>query len=184
MKFLPAEFHQSSSIPQLFKLARENLLAMGSDAEHVVLSVGLALRDISVVHFHEEGEDYAEDVPEWVKSSPLLISEADSLIDIWGKQLPRDEPSDSSEDEDPNPKGKGKGKATGKCQKRKAKSPRRRKICILRRGALRKLYIKDSMVWLLILHYSDKGKRVKRGAAKPLDGGKSEGRKLRSSARK
>ena len=57
---------------------------MGADAELVVLSMGLALRDINAAHFNEE---LPEDAPDWLKVSPLDINSAHRLSEIWGKQL-------------------------------------------------------------------------------------------------
>jgi hypothetical protein len=118
MKFLPAEFHRRKSISKILMLAKENWADMGpDDAELTILSIGLALRDMEAAHFLEEGED-AEDVPDWVKTSPFVMNDMQKLLEVWERQLP-------AEDETPvdvDPKGKGKAKATGDSGKRKAKS--------------------------------------------------------------
>jgi hypothetical protein len=118
---LPEEFHLKPALLQMFKLAREDFSAMGSDAQLVVLSIGLALRDISAIHFNE-GDEYPEDVPEWAQQSSYNIEIANKLLNVWGNQLAVE---DSSGDETAVPidsKGKGKAKVTGKSSKRKAKS--------------------------------------------------------------
>jgi hypothetical protein len=91
---------------------------MGSDAELVVLSMGLALRDIFAAHFVEEDDD-SNDCPDWVKSSPLVISDGEDLMYLWKKQLP----AEIHTADDSDPKGKGKGKATRLQNKRKGVSP-------------------------------------------------------------
>jgi hypothetical protein len=101
----------------LRKLAREQWLEMGSDAELVVLSMGLALRDIFVVQFIEEGD--SKDYPDEVKHSPLNISDAEDLMEIWKKRLPAEK--DSASDSDG--KGKGKEKVTRAANKRKGVPP-------------------------------------------------------------
>lgn len=98
----------------LHKLAREQWLEMGSDAELVVLSMGLALRDISASHFIEDDDD-SNDCPDWVKSSTLVITDGDDLMYLWKKQLP----AKIHTADDSDPKGKGKGKATHVQTKRK-----------------------------------------------------------------
>jgi hypothetical protein len=60
---------------------------MGSDAELVVLSMGLALRDIFAAQFIEEDDD-SNDCPDWIRSSPLRITDGEELMDLWKKQLP------------------------------------------------------------------------------------------------
>lgn len=102
----------------LRKLAREQWLEMGSDAELVVLSMGLALRDIFAAQFIEEDDD-SNDCPDWVKSSPLVITDGEDLMYLWKKQLPVE--NDTADDSDP--KGKGKGKATHVQNKRKGVPP-------------------------------------------------------------
>ena len=82
--YLPVEFHQNGALLPLFRLAREEWTKMGADAELVVLSMGLALRDINAAHFNEE---LPEDAPDWLKVSPLDINSAHRLSEIWGKQL-------------------------------------------------------------------------------------------------
>jgi hypothetical protein len=122
MKYLPTEFHDKSSFKHFMKLPREDWHAMKPDhAALVVLSMGLALRDIAMVHFHEDG-DYADDVPDWVQSSPFHMQDAHKLLEIWKRQLPAE---DASEEEEPQDDIKGKGKATAavKGGKRRAKSP-------------------------------------------------------------
>jgi hypothetical protein len=124
MKFLPAEFHQHNGILQMTNLAREDFHVMGSDAQLVVLSIGLALRDIEAVHFHEDGEIYPEDVPEWVKTSPYEIGTSERLLHTWAQQL---EVAEEQEERNETPgrvdvKGKGKAKETGRGGKRKAKT--------------------------------------------------------------
>jgi hypothetical protein len=109
--YLPSEFHSASSIIKIRNLAREPWLEMGSDAELVVLSMGLALRDISAVQFLEEDET---DCPDWIRSSPLRITDGEELMDLWKKQLPAEEKV-SAEVSDP----KGKGKAKAAQRKRK-----------------------------------------------------------------
>lgn len=91
---------------------------MGSDVELIVLSMGLALHDIFAVQFFED-EDYSIDRPNWVKSSPLGITDAEELMDLWRKQLPAEK--DSVDDSDL--KGKGKEKATHPPNKRKGVPP-------------------------------------------------------------
>jgi hypothetical protein len=98
------------------KLASENWLDMGSDAELVVLSMGLALRDISAVQFVEE-DDFPEDFPNWVKSSPLSIVDGEGIMNIWREQLPTEK--DSVDDSDPKGKGKVKAKPPRQGNKRK-----------------------------------------------------------------
>jgi hypothetical protein len=121
LKYLPAAFHEKTSMLQLFKLARENWGAMDSNAELVVLSMGLVLRDIYAVHFQEEDE-YPEDMPVWVQCSPHNIDGMHRLLEVWGMQLPAEENSRDDRPVHVDPKGKGKGKATGRLEKRKAKS--------------------------------------------------------------
>ncbi|KAH9990726.1 hypothetical protein BJV77DRAFT_1068789 [Russula vinacea] len=72
------------SPPPTIPAAREEWTKMGADAELVVLSMGLALRDINAAHFNEE---LPEDAPDWLKVSPLDINSAHRLSEIWGKQL-------------------------------------------------------------------------------------------------
>jgi hypothetical protein len=91
---------------------------MGSDAEFVVLSMGLALRDIFAAQFIEEDDD-SNDCPNWVKSSPFVITDGEDLMYLWKKQLPVK--NDTANDSDP--KGKGKGKATHVQNKRKGVPP-------------------------------------------------------------
>lgn len=91
---------------------------MGSNSEHVVLFMGLALRDISAVQF-VKGDDDPKDYPDWVKSSPLGIMHGEDLMSIWRMQLP--EEKESVDDSDP--KGKGKAKAIGPQNKRKIVPP-------------------------------------------------------------
>jgi hypothetical protein len=120
MEFLPKEFHVKTSILPIFKLARENWDAMSSDqAELVVLSIGLTLRDISAVQFLEGDE---EDIPEWVQQSPYNIEQAHTLLEVWSHQLPAEDSSGDESSVVPEPKGKGKAKARGRSEKRKAKS--------------------------------------------------------------
>lgn len=121
-KFLPAEFHQRPSILPMFKLARENWLKMGPDAELVVLSMGLAIRDMHAVQF-VEGDEFPEDYPDWVRASPFGVSDANRLMEIWGKQLPADKDLSDHSEEDVDPKGKGKAKASGR-KKRKVEPPK------------------------------------------------------------
>jgi hypothetical protein len=127
MKFLPAEFHQHNGILQMTNLAREEFHVMGSDAQLVVLSIGLALRDIEAVHFHEDGEVYPEDVPEWVKTSPYEIGTMERLLNTWAHQLDVTEEQEVEESQNETPghvdvKGKGKAKETRRAGKRKAKT--------------------------------------------------------------
>jgi hypothetical protein len=103
----------------MHRLAGENWLEMGSDSELVVLSMGLALRDISAVHF-VEGDDFPNDFPEWVKESPFVILDGERIMGIWSEQLPAEKHSADVED----PKGKKKAKAgKNKQQKRKTVTP-------------------------------------------------------------
>lgn len=92
-------------------------------ASLVILSMGLALRDIAIVHFREDG-DPADDVPDWVQSSPFNMQDAHKLLEIWKRQLPAE---GASQDEEPQGdikgKGKGKARAIGNRGKRRAKSP-------------------------------------------------------------
>jgi hypothetical protein len=106
----------------MFKMACENWLTMGSDAELVVLSMGLAIRDMHAVHF-VEGDKFLEDYPNWVQSSPFTVSNVNRLMDIWGKQLPADKDVSDGVEEEVDPKGKGKAKASG-CKKRKVDPPK------------------------------------------------------------
>jgi hypothetical protein len=120
MEFLPEEFHVKTSILQIFKLAREDWDAMSSDqAELVVLSIGLTLRDIAAVQFIEGDE---EDVPEWVQHSPYNMEQAHKLLEVWSQQLPVEDSSGEESSVAPEPTGKGKAKARGRSGKRKAKS--------------------------------------------------------------
>jgi hypothetical protein len=114
-KFLPEEFHTKPSIFEMHKLASENWLDMGSDAELVVLSMGLALRDMSAVQFVEE-DNFPEDFPDWVKSSPLNITDGEGIMNIWREQLP----AEKNFVGDPDPKGKGKANNSRPQKKRKA----------------------------------------------------------------
>jgi hypothetical protein len=114
-KYLPANFHHSKSVRQLTLLAQEDWLAVGVDAQFIVLCMGLALRDVAAVHFVEQDSEYAADMPEWVKASPWTIKDMHDIMELWGRQL---------EDGNVPAGGKGKGKAkqpvvTGK-GKRKA----------------------------------------------------------------
>jgi hypothetical protein len=84
MMYLPAECHQREALLPLFELAHEEWSKMGTDAELVILSMGLALRDIHAAHFNEE---LPEDAPDWVKASWLDINDAHRLSEIWGQQL-------------------------------------------------------------------------------------------------
>src|SRR5882757_1994037 len=121
-KFLSEEFHRNSAILQLINLAREDFHVMGSDAQLVILSIGLALRDISLVQFHEEGEIYAEDVPDWVKQSPHEFSTGQRLLTTWGQQLVDEEGSGDSLPMDKDIKGKKKAKMTGRPGRKRPKS--------------------------------------------------------------
>jgi hypothetical protein len=105
--YLPGEFHQVGALLPLFQLAHEEWSKMGTDAELVVLSMGLAFRDITAAHFNEE---LPEDAPSWLTGSPLEIDSAHRLSEIWGQQL---QPAKRAM------KAKGKGKASGS-GKRKA----------------------------------------------------------------
>jgi hypothetical protein len=98
------------------QLASESWLDMGSDAELVVLSMGLALRDMSAVQFVEE-EDFPEDFPDWVKSSPFGIMDAEKIMNLWLEQLP----AEDNFVDDNNPKGKGKSKAKSSARHGKRK---------------------------------------------------------------
>jgi hypothetical protein len=99
---------------------------MGSDAELVVLCIGLALRDVEAVQFQEG--DYPEEFPHWVQGSQFTLSDAEGLTTIWAKQLPEEpeEPrglSQSDEEQDDlDIKGKGREKDPSRHGKRKAKS--------------------------------------------------------------
>ena len=115
-KYLPAEFHTALAISDMQKLASENWLDMGSDAELVVLSMGLALHDISAVQFVEE-DDFPEDFPDRVKFSPLGIADGEGIMNIWREQLP----TEKNSVDDSDPKGKGKGKVGVKAPYRKNK---------------------------------------------------------------
>ncbi|KAH9984341.1 hypothetical protein BJV77DRAFT_1072222 [Russula vinacea] len=82
--YLPGEFHQVGALLPLFQLAHEEWSKMGTDAELVVLSMGLAFQDITAAHFNEE---LPEDAPSWLTGSPLEIDSAHRLSEIWGQQL-------------------------------------------------------------------------------------------------
>jgi hypothetical protein len=71
-------------------------MVMGANAELVILSMGLALRDIPAAHFNEE---LPKDAPDWVKESALDIGVAHRLTDIWHEQQKVN-----------HPRGKGKAK--------------------------------------------------------------------------
>ena len=89
-------------------------------ASLVVLSMGLALRDITIVHFQDD-YDFAEDVPDWVQSSPFIMQDAHKLLEVWKRQLPDEEALEVEEAQEDK---KGKGKASAKKGgKRRAKSP-------------------------------------------------------------
>jgi hypothetical protein len=83
---------------------------MGADAKLVVLSMGLALRDIHAAHFNEE---FLEDAPDWLKVSLLDIDSALRLSEIWGEQLHPAKHATKA-------KGKGNTKAVSGLGKRKA----------------------------------------------------------------
>ena len=68
---------------------------MGHDAELVVLSIGLAIRDMAAIHFVEDDE-FPSDFPHWVQQSPFGISDVNRLMDVWAQQLPKT--SNNSED--------------------------------------------------------------------------------------
>jgi hypothetical protein len=104
----------------MHRLAGENWQEMGSDAELVVLSMGLALRDISATHFVED-DDFPDDFPEWLKTSPFGISDGEAIMSLWNAQLSAEE--DSADVTDPKGKGKGKEKARNRQPKRKNLPP-------------------------------------------------------------
>jgi hypothetical protein len=106
-------------------LAGENWLEMGSDAELVVLSMGLALWDISAAHF-VEGDEFPDDFPEWVKVSPFGISDGEAIMGIWSDQLPAEQDSADVAD----PKGKAKARAGNNRQPKRKKVPPVEDPCI------------------------------------------------------
>ena len=116
---MPEEFHKERGLLPIFMLVCENWVAMGSDAGLVILSVGLALRDIARVHFHEDDEEYADIVSDHIKGSPLHMNDAHRLSEIWSQQLPVQDHSSDEGQEHVNSKGKAKAKAG---RKRKATS--------------------------------------------------------------
>ena len=69
--------------------------------------MGLALCDISAVQFVKK-DDFLEDFPNWVKSSPLSIVDGEGIMNIWREQLPTKKDSVDYSDL------KGKGKVTAK----------------------------------------------------------------------
>jgi hypothetical protein len=99
---------------------------MGSDAELVVLSMGLAIRDMAAIHFIEDNE-FPPDFPVWVQQSPFDLSDVNRLLTIWVKHLATisdDPPNDAPEKGKGNGtgKGKGKGKAASTRKKRNIQS--------------------------------------------------------------
>jgi hypothetical protein len=98
---------------------------MGSDAELVVLTMGLAIRDIAAIHFVEDDE-YPPDFPAWVQRSSFELSDSNRLLSIWGKHLvtiSNDPPNDSGPKGKGNGTGKGKNKGTSSRKKRNIQSP-------------------------------------------------------------
>ena len=99
---------------------------MGSDAELVVLSIGLAIRDFAAIHFIEDDE-FPPDFPTWVQSSPFGIPDINRLMTVWSKHLvaiSNNPPNDS----DPKGKSKGKGRRKGKGKDKAADSDKKREI--------------------------------------------------------
>lgn len=97
---------------------------MGSDAELVVLSMGLAIRDMAAIHFVED-DDFPRDFPAWVRQSPFGLSEVNRLMNIWNKHLvtvTADPSNDSNSNGKDNIAGKGKSKTTGSRKKRDVQS--------------------------------------------------------------
>jgi len=96
--------------------------------------------DISLVQFHEEGEIYAEDVPDWVKQSPHEFSTGQRLLTTWGQQLVDEEGSGDSLPMDKDIKGKKKAKMKGDLAERGLSLWTNQKARI---SALRKCYINN-----------------------------------------
>ena len=86
-KYLFAEFHTALAISDMPKLASENWLDMGSDAKLVVLSMGLALHNISAMQFVED-DNFSEDFSDRVKFFSLGIADGEDIMNIWREQLP------------------------------------------------------------------------------------------------
>ena len=98
---------------------------MGTDAELVVLSMGLAIRDMAAIHFIEDNE-FPPDFPYWVQQSPFELSDVNRLMTVWGMHLATisDDPSnDAFEKGKGNGKGKGKSKAASTLKKWTIQSP-------------------------------------------------------------
>jgi hypothetical protein len=108
-------FHSRKSIQELKQLAKVKWADMGESAELVVLCMGLAFRDVEAAAFIEEGQSLPEDMPTWVRDSPLKTFDMDNVMGIWAKQLDGDGDQDENENEtEAEVKGKGKGKGKGK----------------------------------------------------------------------
>ena len=98
---------------------------MGSDAELVVLTMGLAIRDMAAVHFVEDDE-FPPDFPAWVQQSPFELSDLNWLMNVWGKHLvtiSNDPPNDSGPKGKGNGAGKGKSKGTSRRKKQNIQFP-------------------------------------------------------------
>jgi hypothetical protein len=93
-------------------VASEEWDDLGLTAQFVVLSMGMALREVARVQFMEEDE-MPEDMPKWVKNSPWTMEDMDKVMDVWVKQLDGEEDMDVESDRErgKNSWEKGKGKA-------------------------------------------------------------------------
>jgi hypothetical protein len=107
-KYLPASFHSKISKDILFALIGKDWKELGNEAQFIVLGVGLAYRDISAVHFREDGVDDQEDMPQWVMDTKWQLKDIIDILDAWELQL--DSHDGETRDEAVEGKGKDKGK--------------------------------------------------------------------------
>jgi hypothetical protein len=119
--FLPKEFHSTAFLTQMKQLAKEKWLIMSKDqAILVVLSIGLALREIHTVHFLDPDGDARDDLPQWILKSPHSLTHSNKLLHTWKRQLAVVHETSESECDS---KSKGKSKVKSMSGKRRAKSP-------------------------------------------------------------
>ena len=78
-EFLPAPFHTVTSLLKAQALLHQQLKTL-EDANHIMLSIGLALRDIGQAQEVEADATPPPGLPSWVHTSELDITLVDGLL--------------------------------------------------------------------------------------------------------